>query len=133
MALDRHKMTHFWKRSASRSSVRVNLSLPASTFTKSGTAWETQLIVIDKRGPTAGANWAEQVKNIRHGSATLLEILTLARENKLLPNPIAPHVPSPAPETTSDQTPIVVASETHELAYAAEAVTNDQVESDASD
>ena len=67
--------------------MRVNLSLPASTFTKSGTAWETQLIVIDKTGPTAGANWAEQVKNIRHGSATLLEILTLARENKLLIDP----------------------------------------------
>src|SRR5438876_3146178 len=57
MALDRQKMTEFWKRVASRYSVRVNLSLPASTFTKSGTAWETQLIVIDKTGPTAGANW----------------------------------------------------------------------------
>jgi protein strawberry notch len=133
MALDRQKMTEFWKRVASRYSVRVNLSLPASTFTKSGTAWETQLIVIDKTGPTVGANWTEQVKNIRHGSATLLEILTLARENKLLPNPSASQVPSPAPQTTSDQTPILVASETHELTDAAEAVTNDQIESDASD
>lgn len=108
MALDRQKMTEFWKRVASRYSVRVNLSLPASTFTKSGTAWETQLIVIDKTGPTAGANWAEQVKNIRHGSATLLEILTLARENKLL---IHPPVAAPAPETITGETPIVLTSQ----------------------
>src|SRR5215216_6663246 len=78
MALDRQKMTEFWQRIAARYSVRLNLSLPATTFTKSGTAWETQLIVIDKTGPTPGSNWAEQVTNIRHGSATLLEILTLA-------------------------------------------------------
>ncbi len=133
MALDRQKMTDFWKRVASRYSVRVNLSLPASTFTTSGTAWETQLIVIDKTGPTPGANWAEQVKNIRHGSATLLEILTLAREKKLLPNPVAPQVPSPEPETTTDETVIVATSQTHELSDPAVAVANDETESGDSD
>src|SRR5437764_8268451 len=118
MALDRQKMTEFWKRMASRYSVRVNLSLPASTFTKSGTAWETQLIVIDKTGPTAGANWTEQVKNIRHGSATLLEILTLARENKLIDPPVA----ASAPETITGETSIVLTSQTHELSDPAVAV-----------
>jgi len=133
MALDRQKMTEFWKRVASRYSVRVNVSLPASTFTKSGTAWETQLIVIDKTGPTAGANWTEQVKNIRHGSATILEILTLARENKLLPNPIVPQVPSLTPETTTDEPVIVVSSQAHELSDPCVAVANAEIESDASD
>ena len=133
MALDRQKMTEFWKRMASRYSVRVNLSLPASTFTKFGTAWETQLIVIDKTGPTAGANWTGQVKNIRHGAATLLEILTLAREKKLLlPNPIAPQVPSPEPGTTTDETVIVATSQTHELSDPSVAVANDETESDGS-
>lgn len=129
MALDRQRMTEFWKRVTSRYSVRVNLSLPASTFTKSGTAWETQLIVIDKTGPTAGANWTEQVKNIRHGSATLLEILTLARENKLLPNPIAPQAASPPPKTTLDETTIVVISQTHELSEPEVAVATYETES----
>jgi hypothetical protein len=88
MAMDRQRMTEFWKRIATRYSIKINLSLPAPTFTKSGTAWETQLIVIDKTGPTPGSNWTEQVKNIRHGSATLLEILTLAKDDKLFCNPI---------------------------------------------
>ncbi len=130
MALDRPKMTEFWKRMASRYSLRVNLSLPASTFTKSGTAWETQLIVIDKTGPTPGANWTEQVKNIRHGSATLLEILSLARENKLL---IDGQVPSTAPEPTPNETAVVVATHTHELSEPALAPANNEIESDASD
>src|SRR5437660_9784776 len=130
MALDRQKMTEFWKRVASRYSVRVNLSLPASTFTKSGTTWETQLIVIDKTGPTAGANWTEQVKNIRHGSATLLEILTLARENKLL---IDPPVAASAPETITGETPVVLTSQTHELSDPAVAVAHEENQSDPSD
>lgn len=133
MGLNRQKMTDFWKRIASRYSVRLNLSLPASTFTKSGTAWETQLIVIDKTGPTAGANWAEQVKSIRHGSATLLEILTLAKEDKLLPNLLASQDQSSTSESTTVTTTIVVTSETHEVPGAAVALPNDQTESDASD
>ena len=109
MALDRQKMTEFWKRTAARYSVKINLSLPAPTFTKSGTAWETQLIVIDKTGPTAGANWTEQVKNIRHGSATLLEILTLAKEDKLFCNP---PIANPPTATTTNSEPSVPSPET---------------------
>ena len=133
MGLNRQKMTDFWKRIASRYSVRLNLSLPASTFTKSGTTWETQLIVIDKTGPTAGANWAEQVKNIRHGSATLLEILTRAKENKLLINLLASQAQSSTSEATTDTTTILVTSQTHEVPGAAVALSNAQTESEASD
>lgn len=90
MALNRARMTEFWQRIASRFRIHLNVSLPAPTFAKFGTAWETQLIVIDKTGPTLGATWDEQLQNIRQGSATLLEILTLFKEGILLPE-IATH------------------------------------------
>jgi predicted RNA methylase len=83
LALDRQRAGDFWKRIADRYHVKLNLSLPAPTFTKFGTAWETQLIVIDKTGPTPGPSWQEQVNNIRFGPATLPEILALAKANAL--------------------------------------------------
>jgi predicted RNA methylase len=107
MGLDRPQKTEFWKRIADRYSVRMNVSLPAPTFTKFGTAWETQLIVIDKTGPTPGANWAEQVNHIRHGSATLLEILALARDNQLF---IEPQLPIAAPDAEPKTEEIVLDS-----------------------
>jgi protein strawberry notch len=112
MALDRQKMAEFWKRIATRYSIRINLSLPAPTFAKSGTAWETQLIVIDKTGPTPGNDWTQQVKNIRHGSATLLEILTLSKEDKLFCTPTIASTISPTP--ASSQPAIRVLDETKE-------------------
>ena len=89
MALDRARMTHFWQRIANRFRIQLNLSLPGPTFAKFGTAWETQLIVIDKTGSTPGATWTEQIQNIRHGSASLLEILTLFKRGQLFPQ--TPH------------------------------------------
>ena len=86
MALNRARITEFWQRIASHYRIQLNLSLPGPTFAKFGTTWETQLIVIDKTGPTPGATWSEQVQNIRHGSASLLEILTLLKQGKLVPD-----------------------------------------------
>ena len=80
MALDRQRMAQFWQRVARRYTIKLNLSLPRETFAKVGTACATQIIVIDNTGPTPGDGWSEQLKNIRHGSTTLLEILTLAKE-----------------------------------------------------
>jgi len=87
LALDRQKASNFWQRIAAQYTVKINLSLPAPTFTKFGTAWETQLIVIEKTGPTPGCNWSEQVSNIRYGEATLPEILTLVKDYKLYIEP----------------------------------------------
>ena len=94
MALNRQKMSPFWQQLASQYNIRMNVSLPPSTFVKNGTTWDTQLIVIDKNGPTPGRSWSDQVNNIRHGDSTLLEILTLARDGKLFIEP------SPANEET---------------------------------
>jgi predicted RNA methylase len=104
MALDRQKASPFWQEIASRYNVRLNLTLPSATFAKFGTTWTPQLIVIDKTGATPGQDWSEQVDNIRHGEATLLEILTLARDNQLF---IEAKVDSPAaatPHTTTAPT-----------------------------
>lgn len=100
MALDRPRITSFWQRIATHYRIRLNLSLPAPTFAKFGTAWATQLIVVDKTGPTPGATWNQQVQNIRHGSATLLEILTLLKDSKLFPEPAEESVTTTAPTTT---------------------------------
>lgn len=87
MALDRQKASPFWQEIAGRYNVRMNLTLPSATFAKFGTNWTPQLIVIDKTGATPGRDWSEQVDNIRHGEATLLEILTLARDGQLFIKP----------------------------------------------
>lgn len=89
LALDRQKASEFWQRIAARYTIKINLALPPPTFAKFGTAWQTQLIVIEKTGPTPGRDWAEQVSNIRYGEASLLEILSLARNGSLFPVPIS--------------------------------------------
>jgi len=101
MALNRPRITGFWQRIAKHNRIRLNVSLPAPTFAKFGTAWATQLIVVDKTGPTPGATWNQQVQNIRHGSATLLEILTLSKERKLFPAAAEETVTTTAPTTTT--------------------------------
>lgn len=108
MAITRQKMDSFWQELAKRYTIRMNVSLPPSTFFKSGTNWSTQLIVIDKTGPTPGATWADQVKHIRHGEATLIEVLTLAKENQLF---IEPAIETALIESESP-TPIVTGSVT---------------------
>ena len=85
MALDRDRMSNYWQRIASRYNVLLNVTLPPSSFTKSGTTWETQLIAIDKTGPTPGSSWTEQVSHIRHGSlGTITDLLTLYRNDQLI-------------------------------------------------
>ncbi len=102
MALNRTRMTEFWQRIASRFRIQLNLCLPGPTFAKFGTAWETQLIVIDKTGPTPGGTWTEQVQNIRHGSASLLEILTLFKQGNLFPDsPTQTFTAEPVPRITA--------------------------------
>ena len=84
LALDRPKASNFWQRIAAIYTIKANLSLPASTFSKFGTVWETQLIVIEKTGPTPGRDWNQQLQNIRYGPATLIEIMMLLNRGELL-------------------------------------------------
>jgi hypothetical protein len=130
MALNRARMTEFWQRVASRFQIHLNVSLPGPTFAKFGTAWETQLIVIDKTGPTAGATWNEQVQNIRQGSATLLEILTLLKQGKLFPETLTHSITEPEPalsafaltDTRTHKPPPLEITPTHETGLEEETI-----------
>ena len=112
MALNRPRISDFWQRIASNYRIQLNLSLPAPTFAKFGTAWETQLIVIDKTGPTPGTTWDQQVQNIRHGSATLFEILSLSKEGNLFP-PTAEATVTTAPAIRTS--PLTIEAQTKEV------------------
>jgi hypothetical protein len=89
LALDRPKASNFWQRIAASYTLKANLSLPAATFSKFGTTWETQLIVIEKTGPTPGRDWNQQLQNVRYGPSTLIEIMALLNLGELLQSPAA--------------------------------------------
>jgi hypothetical protein len=128
LALDRQKASEFWQQIAHKYTIKINLSLPRSTFEKFGTAWETQLIVIEKTGPTPGATWSEQASNIRYGAATLEEILTLARERTLYPTPLVETGPPAPPSTTTVNISVPIPAENETTSST---VDNDSEELDA--
>lgn len=115
MALDRERMQGWWKRMAARYTVIANVSLPRNLFAKSGTAFDTQLIVIEATGPTTGESWPEQLGCISYGAAaTLTEVYQLgssrtpATRATSLPPPSSTYVPLvPQPAAAS---PVSVAS-----------------------
>lgn len=73
MALDRPSFTEWWKKIAKRYNVRANIGIPGDEYSKYGTTFGNQIIVIDKNGPTPGNNWAEQANNIVKGDVKNLE------------------------------------------------------------
>jgi hypothetical protein len=73
MALDRPGFTSWWRQIINRFHVRVNLALPGNEYSRYGTSFETQLIVIDKSGPTPGDSLREQLQNIVHGKCSSLQ------------------------------------------------------------
>lgn len=73
MAIGKHKFSDWWKRIMSRYNVRANLGIPGDEYGKYGTTFGTQLLVIDKTGPTPGASPAEQLQNVRFGDVKSLE------------------------------------------------------------
>ncbi|MDX6576470.1 MAG: hypothetical protein QOE96_2423 [Blastocatellia bacterium] len=110
LALDRQRASSFWQKIANGYTIKANLSLPSSTFAKFGTAWGTQLIVIEKNGPTPGKDWSQQLTNIRYGAATLLEILTLAKNGALVPTVTQSEAAPPEPPITPNPTVSISAS-----------------------
>jgi hypothetical protein len=73
MALDRVTFGKWWKDIASKYNVRANIGIPGEEYGKYGTTFGNQLIIIDKNGPTPGANYGEQLNNIIKGKAASLE------------------------------------------------------------
>lgn len=73
LALSAPKFKDWWYRIARLYNVRANLTISGREFAKFGTTVDTQIIVIDKDGPTPGATWPEQAKNIVWGRVETLE------------------------------------------------------------
>lgn len=65
----------FWVEAMKRYNVRMNVSLDGKEYQKYGTTFGTQLIVIDKTGPTPGEGWNGKLANIIHGRKSLEEVL----------------------------------------------------------
>lgn len=73
MALSRPGFAAWWKQVINRYNVRANLTLPGGEYSKYGTHFETQLIVIDKTGPTPGETLREQLSQIVWGTCGSVE------------------------------------------------------------
>ncbi len=73
MAIGKHKFSPWWKRIMERYNVRANLGIPGDEYGKYGTTFGTNLLVIDKTGPTPGATVANKLKNVRFGDVKSLE------------------------------------------------------------
>lgn len=72
-AIGRERMDPIWQKIAKRYNVRAVVSLPGDEYARYGTSYDNVLIVIDKTGPTPGANWGEQVDSIRRHTAKSYE------------------------------------------------------------
>jgi diguanylate cyclase (GGDEF)-like protein len=81
MALDRPTFKNWWKGLAAKYNVRANIGIPGEEYGKYGTTFGNQLLIIDNNGPTPGANYAEQLKNIIKMKAENLEGVLNAIKN----------------------------------------------------
>ena len=73
MSFHHASFSEWWQRIACLCNIRANLTLDGKEYAKYGAAPDIQILVIDKTGPTPGANWQEQLKHISWGSAATLE------------------------------------------------------------
>jgi hypothetical protein len=73
MSFHHPSFSEWWQRIACLCNIRANLTLDGKEYAKYGAAPDVQILVIDKTGATAGANWQEQLKQISWGRAATLE------------------------------------------------------------
>ena len=73
MSFHHSSFSEWWQRIACLCNIRANLTLDGKEYAKYGAAPDVQILVIDKTGPTPGASWQEQLKNIIWGRAATLE------------------------------------------------------------
>ncbi len=57
-----------WRKIADKYNIRASVGIDGSAYRKYGTTFGNSVVVIDKTGPTPGANWAEKVQNITRGN-----------------------------------------------------------------
>jgi len=73
MSFHHSNFSEWWQRIACLCNIRANLTLDGKEYAKYGAAPDVQILVIDKTGPTRGASWQEQLKQISWGTAATLE------------------------------------------------------------
>jgi predicted RNA methylase len=73
MSFHHSSFSEWWQRIACLCNIRANLTLHGKEYAKYGAAPDVQILVIDKTGPTRGASWQEQLKQISWGTAATLE------------------------------------------------------------
>src|SRR5215210_8446592 len=73
MSFHHSSFSEWWQRIACLCNIRANLTLNGKEYAKYGASPDIQILVIDKTGPTPGANWQEQLKHISWGTAATLE------------------------------------------------------------
>ena len=91
----------WWADILPRYNVRANIGIPGDEYSKYGTAFGNQILVIDKTGPTPGATMAERLQNVARGSITSLEdaldaLLPIGAERKAGEPRATPLAPEPS-------------------------------------
>jgi hypothetical protein len=78
MALGRPAFADWWNRIAKEYNVRANISVSGDVYKKFGTTFGTQLLVIDKTGPTKGDTITGEAANTRE----LLDLVKGVRDER---------------------------------------------------
>jgi hypothetical protein len=73
MSFHHSSFSEWWQRIACLCNIRANLTIDGKEYAKYGASPDIQILIIDKTGPTPGANWHEQLEHISWGSAATLE------------------------------------------------------------
>jgi predicted RNA methylase len=73
MSFHHPSFSQWWQRIACLCNIRANLTVDGKEYAKYGATPDIQILVIDKTGPTPGANWQEQLQHISWGRAATLE------------------------------------------------------------
>lgn len=71
--LDAATAQPFWKAMAAKGNIRANIGVDGKEYAKYGTTFGNRVIVIDKTGPTPGANWLKQRAGIVKGDFKSIE------------------------------------------------------------
>lgn len=73
MGFDKPTFTNWWAEVMSKYNVRANVGVPGDEYSKYGTNFGNQIIVIDKNGRTPGASLEEQFASVQSGNFNNLE------------------------------------------------------------
>ncbi len=73
MSFHHSSFSEWWQRIARLYNVRANFHLNGKEYSKYGTTFDVQILIIDKTGATPGDNWQAQLSHINWGEADTIE------------------------------------------------------------